>query len=461
MTSRPRVIASAMVMWIAMSEGACPQASPPATTMPTDADLQAGLDALLVELHRHELDPGIDGIQQVDAREKAIRLAIQRYADDVRKMTKDDALINALPRDLVSMRNAASPRLSGRVLRVGEGGDFKDLASVVPGMQAGDLIVLDEGVFELATSRSAPKWTDVALVGKGVNRTTLKIPRGASIRECSRLLISGVRVDCLGDPLMSNNQGSGFMLKDCELMNYNSGSGGSNAIYSGDGVAWIEGCLFDGAEGVSGGRGSFGSALDIRGDAIVIARRSQFVDNGRIDAGNEVVFLDRCTMLNQNRQRGQGVIARSDQYWLRESDSMIEQSYGGPVQRFVHATDDVEFVDFVLDPSKPIDDDSRQLAELLQLQRRLPYWIGLIHHDDARIRAAAAKKVQELTGEEVRLPAEQPRDGESLADAGVLLEIEKEYARLMNWFDANRAKLSWDDAAGRYRIVNKPAERSN
>jgi len=242
------------------------------------------------------------------------------------------------------------------------------------------------------------------------------------------------------------------MLKDCELMNYNSGSGGSNAIYSGHGVVWVEGCLFDGAKGVSGGRGSFGNALDIRGDAKVMARRSQFVDNDRIDAGNDMVFLDRCTMLNQNQSRGQGVIARSDQYCLRESDSMLNPAYGTNGQRFTHASDDVEFIDFVLDQSKPIDDDSKQLANALQLHRRLPYWIGLIHHEDGRVRELAAKKVHELTDQQVNLPKEQPRDGERLADAGVLLEIEREYARLMNWFDANRAKLKWDEAAQRYLI---------
>lgn len=430
-----------------------------ATTMPSDAELHAALDALLTALGVHELDPGIDGIEQAEAREKAIRLAIQKHSDEIRRRAVDNAGIAELPRDVVSLRGNASPRLSGRVLHVGAGGDFKDLASVAPAMRRGDLIVLGEGVFDFVDSRLVTKWEDIAIVGVGVNQTTLKVPRGGEIRECTRFRIEGVRIDCLSSPFTSVHSGTGFMLKDCELMNYNSGAGGSNALYSQTGAVWLEGCLFDGAKGRSGGRGSFGNALDIRG-ATVLAKHCQFVDNDEIDRATDTRFFDRCTMLNS--KPGSGVIPYSGgAIWMRDSDSLITPRFGGGprIKQFTHASDDIEFIDYVLDRSKPIDDDSKQLAHALQLHRRVPYWIGLIHHEDGRIRELAAKKVHELTGEAVNLPKEQPREGERLADAGVLLEIEKEYARLMNWFDANRTKLKWDEAAQRYRLGEQPPEQ--
>jgi hypothetical protein len=452
-----RVFALALAATLAWPLGA-QESQPAATTMPSDAELHTALDALLATLGVHELDPGVDGLEQAEARAKALRLVIQKYSEEIRKRAVDNAAIAELPRDAVSLHNDASPRLSGRVLHVGAGGEFKDLASVVSNMRRGDLIVLGEGVFDFVDSRVVTKWENIALVGIGVNQTTLKIPRGGEIRECTRLRIEGVRIDCLGDPLTSVHAGTGFMLKNCELMNYNSGAGGSNALYSQTGVVWLDGCLFDGAKGRAGGRGSFGDALDIRG-ATVFARHCQFVDNDEIDRATDMRFFDRCTMLNS--KPGSGVIPYSGTIWMRDSDSLITPRFGGgkTIKPFAHTTDDIEFIDFVLDQSKPIDDDSKKLAHSLQMHRRLPYWIGLIHHDDARVRELAAKKVHELTGEEVRLPKEQPREGERLADAGVLLQIEVEYARLMNWFDANRAKLTWDEAAQRYRVGERPPEQ--
>ncbi len=444
---------------VAFSQPASRPLPQAAATMPSDAELQATLEAAIRELQQHRLDMGIDGLEQAEARDDVIRSFISQVSKDLRKRAVDDAAMALLPLDALTQRGLVAPRLSGRLVRVGEGTPFKDLADAIPTLVPGDLIVLGAGTFTLPDSRRQPKWNDMALVGMGVNQTTLKVTRAGTIEDCARFLIEGIRVDCLGDPLTDVRDGPGFMLRRCELMNYNSGSGGSNALYSSGGMVWLDECLFDGAKGSAGGRGVYANPLDIRGDAMVFARKCQFVDNQHVDGGSTFAMFDRCTMLNS--QRGRGVTPYGARFWARDSDSLIDKSNAGPsgFNSFVHATDDVEFIGFVLDPSKPIDEDSKLLANTLQLHRRLPYWIGLIHHDDARIRGFAAKKITELTGEEVHLPKDQPREGERLADAGVLLEIEKEYARLMNWLDANRARLKWDEEAGRYRIEYKPAEQ--
>jgi hypothetical protein len=245
-------------------------------------------------------------------------------------------------------------------------------------------------------------------------------------------------------------------LRDCEVVNYNSGAGGSNALGDNAGVVLLEGCLFDG----SGGRASrrpedMGNAMDLRADAWLYARECQFVNNEDIVRATIPTVFDRCTALN-TRGPLYGVISYPEGHiFLRESDSLVSNAVrasGPPPRAFSTATDDRAFVDYLLDPSKPIDDDSKQLASALQLTHRLPYWIGLIRDSDAQVRDLAKERLAALADIQVSLPADGPKEGETLADLGAMFNIEQEYARLMNWFDVNRARLRWDEAGSRYRL---------
>jgi hypothetical protein len=188
---------------------------------------------------------------------------------------------------------------------------------------------------------------------------------------------------------------------------------------------------------------------------MTVARRCQFVENDDIVRADVHVTFDSCTMLN-TVDEGVGVGPNADgETWLRDSDSVYlpgRLAFTSVPRYFAHATDDPDFVKYVVDPAKPVDVDAQQMARALELHRRLPYWIGLIHHDDASVRELAAKRLAQLIDVEIRLPAELPKEGETLADAGTLYAIEQEYARLMNWFDANRNNLRWDEVAGRYRL---------
>ena len=456
-----RLIAGALA-FITTSTNLAQTASQPAATMPTDAELHASLEALLKKLDELKMDLGDVGLSDATTTAKINDAAINGFDSLLRARSLDENAAAMLRRDAITLRNEAAPRLTGNILRVGAGQPFKDLADAQAAAKSGDLIILPEGVFNLAGAQVQTPMNDVAIVGAGVNKTTIAVSRNGGLMRADRMLVESVRIDCANNPFTDVRKGHGFMLRGCELMNYNSG----NSLGANAGVVWIESCLFDGSGGRASrpGRGaSLGDALDLRAAALLFARRCQFVDNDEIVRATVPTMFDGCTMLNQTGV-GYGVAPYAEgEIWLRESDSVVTRRLvtppGANPRSFTHATDDIEFIDFVLDPSKPIDDDSKQLANTLQLHRRLPYWIGLIHHDDARIRELAAKKVRDLTGQEVNLPKEPPREGERLADAGVLLEIEKEYARLMNWLDANAAKLKWDDAAGRYRIEDQSKEQ--
>src|SRR5687768_17443656 len=104
MTGMFRALTLAILTTLAWPSALQAQESrPAASTMPSDAELHAALDALLATLGVHELDAGIDGIEQAEAREKAIRLGIQKYSEEVRKRAADNAAIEELPRDVVSL----------------------------------------------------------------------------------------------------------------------------------------------------------------------------------------------------------------------------------------------------------------------------------------------------------------------------------------------------------------------
>lgn len=117
------------------------------------------------------------------------------------------------------------------------------------------------------------------------------------------------------------------------------------------------------------------------------------------------------------------------------------------------ATDDLVLVEQASGVRNDANAETKALVSELVLDRRLPYWIGLLRHNDPAIRSLAAKRLANLIDEPVRLPANPPKEGETLAELGGMFEIEQEYARLMNWLDENQSRLRWDATAGKYVML--------
>jgi hypothetical protein len=450
------VDALALVVFVAPidAQSPAPQSQP---ALPTAQSLREEFDALVKSLAERTLDMGKDGLTEAAQRKAVIDLAVARLSESLHAAAVDERVFEGLARDAVTFRANVSPRLSGNVVRVGPNQPFKDLAAAQPGLRPGDLVLLDAGEYEMINV--PPTMRDLAIVGQGADRTALIFGRDAQMNNPDCILIEDVRIDCKDNPICDNRSGSGICLRACEIGNYNSGAGGSNALYSNTGVVLLEECLFDGEKGSSAGPRSMGNALDLRADAWLYARRCQFVNNDEIERVTARAVFDGCTMLN-TIDEGFGVMPYpTGVVWLRESDSVVEPSRrAGPnVHRFTLATDDLAFIEHVLDPDKPVDDDSRQLAQSLLLHRRLPYWIGLIRHENPRVRELTAGRLKQLVEVDVNLPNEQQKEGERLADLGVLFACEQEYTRLITWFESNRERLKWDEAAGRYRLEKEPA----
>ena len=119
---------------------------------------------------------------------------------------------------------------------------------------------------------------------------------------------------------------------------------------------------------------------------------------------------------------------------------------------FTHATDDLEFLRLVLGEPIVVDDYTRQVAEKLGLERSLPYWIGLLRHENAHVRTKAAQQVERLTGVAVSMPEAAEPAASRLRASGPLFDAEREYARVMAWYEQNQPSLIWDNAVRAYRL---------
>ncbi len=424
-----------------------------ARSAPPDPEqvLDEQVENIRTVLRQNRVDPARDGMLDILTKKQNVRQAVSDASTAVVTSAFD---LSAVMRHVVTLRNDTHPRLSGRVIHVGPDQVIQTLRGALLAAAPGDLILLDEGEYELGMERRGPYRDvpqDVAIVGLGPERTTLL---GTTVGSAPRTLLEGLRIECRNSPITDFRSNGAFMLRNCRITGYNSGAGGSNALSaSGGSILFIERCIFDGWPGRStdGGRlSSGGVAFDLRGDFALFVRHSQFLDNfGIVHATGPVVF-DGCINLNREG-RSQGISPHPVGLTLvRENRVEIHNPNSAAVREFTIATDDPPFVEFVAGRAAAPSAEARDLAAALQLERSLPYWIGLIRHEDASVRAIAVERVRALAGVTVA-DAEPNAPNESLRDLGAIFRAEVEAGRLLNWWDSVRARLKWDDAAGVYR----------
>ncbi len=226
-----------------------------------------------------------------------------------------------------------------------------------------------------------------------------------------------------------------------------------------------------------------------------------------IRAGFPCVF-DRCTGHATNRNSNRISPYTGSTILLR--DHQIPALGRAIGSEFKYDVDDPRFVNFVLGTQEELDTRSTEISKTLQLKRHSKYWIGLLRHNDPDIRKLAGDHVEAILPVEVRTlepdsdapnkeielaikeldspkfrvrkaarnrlsqfgssalkpPQEVVKSGSPEQRASAIkivkrlllldsnLAADVECGRLLNWLEDNEAKLSWNDATGKYALVN-------
>lgn len=457
---------------------------------------------LLAELDKHRIDYTRDSMAEIVKKRSEIRALLDKHTDEAVGGLADPDLI-AL--NAVHFRNEAAPRLSGRVIKVGPDADCKTLEDAHGRLKAGDLMVLSEGdhqfhwPMKIAVRSEGEEPRDLAIVGQGPKKTQLRI----QLPACRRLRIEGVTIDCQNNEFVYMRGGGSIHLKNCTITNYNSGAGGSNAIYGVETVMLIEDCIFEGGPGRASGH-SGGDAFDLRGDNLLFVRATRFEGNDEVLRAGFPCTFDACESTEGDRESG---IILYDGGRVYARKNKLKSRDSGKFAGFEFATDDQEFISFAMGERTKVDDRTRRLAEGLQIERNLPFWIGLLRHPQASIRRKAAGRVESLTGKTLETAREpkaidekgldeairrldddrvETRDqaeaslvgaGEkarpaveaisrtgtaeqkaraarilAALDAGPLMGAEIECGKLLNWFDEHRARLIWNESSKQYEL---------
>jgi hypothetical protein len=416
----------------------------------------------------------------------------------VEDLTYSDDLVLS---NYVFLWSEVSPRLSGAVRKVGKGDKDPSLIEALSKTKNGDLILLEDGEYQLGHG----EWSDIAIVGRGPSRTTLKCQRGG-VNSCRRVRVEGLKIDCQDDPFCDIRDKGALHLKDCYVFNYNSGAGGSDSMFAVGSLILIEGCTFEGLTrraGKDGDRG--GVAFDFRGSNILYARKTTFINNSEILRAGFPCTFDECRS-SDTIGNTHGIMCYGGPIWLRKNAAQIDDRRG--IRNFEYAVDDRAFVEYVLGERKELNVRSKRLAEESQLVRHLPYWIRLLGHPDIVVRTKASAHFEKLTGQKIERPKpelkvtpeevdrllkeldsnvfktreaakkqleeagegvrekldvivatgglEQSRRAQEVLvrlDAKIdrhLLARDEEFCRGMKWYEENKDRLRWDEKARRY-----------
>ena len=312
------------------------------------------------------------------------------------------------------------PRLDGRVAYAEPGNGRNSLDEVLARMGPGATIVLLPGRHDLHPQRTNRAGiTDVWLVGSGADTTVLAM----EVEGAVRLRIDNVAIDCQNTPAIDLRESGSVMLRGCKFYNYNSGAGGSEAIYAQSSVLLIESCEFEGKSGRAG-PSRRGNALDLRVDCCAFIRGTHFVDNEEIvrDLNGAI---DGCVVASSGK--GQG----DSRFWAAQRGPVFERGtdYQVPLESpppaskpFVEALDDLgplqrlaagEGLKAWTDPV------ARAEARKIRIDKDPELWVRLLMSSSPEVRAIASGQVK-LPELSLPIPLDQALMGlDQRARAGV------------------------------------------
>jgi hypothetical protein len=389
---------------------------------------------LLETVMQNKADARRDDLRAIHEKRDAVEHALDAFARGVKRLVFDRRHLGL---DYVRFAESTFPRLSGRVVKVGAGEQWTELQAARMDIEPGDVVLLGEGEFVLP--RGGGGWRDIALVGQGSDKTTLT----GTLTRADRVRLSALKIDCKNDPFLRLSSGGSVQIQKCSISNYNSGAGGSSAIY-GVGVSiLIEDCKFEGISGRSAGRGSGGTALDLRGANFLYVRRTDFIDNGDIVRATSFCVFDRCRSMS--RVNSPGGISRYDSGFLMVRNNRCKIRGKAPAE-FDVSTDDRAVVKYLMNAKAPLDDATRAAVDALGLRENLRYWATLLHHPDREVQFLASGRLASLLRRampvfkiEKDVLAQVPR------------EMRKPFAsalkssRALRWIEDNDPKLMWSE----------------
>ncbi len=404
------------------------------------------------------------------------------------------SFLSSISRELalnyVGIRIDTAPRLSGRIVEVGPGGDHETLKQAIESASPGDTILLGEGTFVLTNApvRRGSSLEDIAIVGMGAERTTL----AAKVTSCRRLRLAKLTLDCNDSPAFILRFGATLELQDCLVEDFGARGG---AIQCTNGVLLVERCTFDGRERDLVRASLTSPVFDLVGESLLLVRNSMFVEAGVIAKASYPCVLDGCKVTGDS---GRVVAVIPGMVLVRDSEVDVSPAESG--DEFLESSDDREVVARALEQDEPADSGWEA-----SLARSLAYWIGLLRHDDPATRDAARWQLESLAGlevetaapsgfsnpglidqwlDEIEDPEPQVREralqalravGDSarshleksmqsrspavrqivqrilrFLDVRRTLHREREYSRLIQWYQENRDLLAWDEEQSRY-----------
>src|SRR5262249_61143940 len=123
---------------------------------------------ILARAEKERPRPDRDSIATYMEKREALQFFLSEQATATHEqLTRADELVLS---NYVFLWGEVSPRLSGAVRKVGRGDKDPSLAEALAAAKPGDLVLLEEGEYQFAGA----DWKDIAVVGRGAGKTTLK-----------------------------------------------------------------------------------------------------------------------------------------------------------------------------------------------------------------------------------------------------------------------------------------------
>jgi len=463
---------------------------------------------VLVEAEKKRIRPDRDTVQDFIHRRHRLRdrLGSQAQATLEQLAKAEQSMLG----NYVFLWSEVSPRLTGTIRQVGAGDRNPTLAEVLAAAQPGDVVLLGEGSYAFdARKRRAAKWHDIAFVGRGAGKTTVKFTSYHEFPACQRVRFEGVKIDC-GDSSWCDLCDGSLHLRDCHLFNYNSGTGSCAAIGGSDTMLLVEGCTFEGNTGRDAGEGK-GAAFGLHGFNVLYVRKTEFVDNREVLRAAFPCTFDDCRARGCERW---DIMDYCGPIWLRKNTVTLNDRDG--VLDFTFAADDRAVIEFILGERQELDGPATRLVAECALARHLPYWIRLLGHRDDWVRSRAIARFEALTGQKIDRPERRADSVKASAEqvAGWIKDLDsenftarqtakkqleeaaecaraqleaaaakgslekrtrvaqvletldmaalkarfardQEFTRWMKWYEDNRDRLQWDQKANRYLLTKE------